>query len=94
MPAIAITDHGVAYALPDANHEREDLWNAFRKKCEAEGRGPGEYKDFFKVIYGIEGCLVNDVEDREPGVPIGKKKIRHIVLLARNDTGRGVIVKG
>ena len=88
MSAIAITDHGVAYALPDANHEREDLWNAFRKKCEAEGRGPGEYKDFFKVIYGIEGYLVNDVEDREPGVPIQKKKTRHIILLAKNDTGR------
>ena len=88
MPAVAITDHGVVHAFPDANHEREDLWRAHKKKCEKEGVDPGEYKDFFKVIYGMEGYLVNDIEDDEPEVPFAKKRTNHIILLAQNDTGR------
>lgn len=88
MPAVAITDHGVVHAFPDANHEREDLWRAHKKKCEKEGIDPGEYKDFFKVIYGMEGYLVNDIEDDEPDVPIEKKPTNHIILLAQNDAGR------
>ena len=88
MPAVAITDHGVVHAFPDANHEREDLWRAYKKKCKKEGADPGEYKDFFKVIYGMEGYLVNDIEDDEPEVPFAKKRTNHIILLAQNDTGR------
>ena len=88
MPAVAITDHGVAYALPAANHAREDLWNSWKKKCGADGKDPGKYEDFFKVIYGIEGYLVNDIEDREPDLAIQKKKTYHIILLAQNETGR------
>ncbi len=88
MPAVAITDHGVVHAFPDANHEREDLWRSYKKKCEKEGVDPGEYKDFFKVIYGMEGYLVNDIEDLEPDAPLSKKKSYHIILLAKNDVGR------
>jgi len=88
MPAVAITDHGVVHSFPDANHEREDLWKAYKKKCEKDGKDPGKYEDFFKVIYGMEGYLVNDIEDTEPGLPIQDKSSYHIVLLARNDVGR------
>lgn len=88
MPAVAITDHGVVHAFPDANHMREDLWKAHKKKCEKDGTDPGNYKDFFKVIYGMEGYLVNDIEDIEPDVPFPKKKTYHIILLAQNETGR------
>ena len=88
MPAVAITDHGVVHSFPDANHEREDLWKAHKKKCEKDGKDPGKYEDFFKVIYGMEGYLVNDIEDTEPELPIQDKSSYHIVLLARNDVGR------
>jgi len=88
MPAVAITDHGVVHSFPDANHEREDLWKIHKKKCEKEGVDPGKYSDFFKVIYGMEGYLVNDIEDNEPGVPVLEKSSYHIVLLAQNDIGR------
>lgn len=88
MPAVAITDHGVVHSFPDANHMREDLWKDHKKKCQKEGVDPGEYKDFFKVIYGVEGYLVNDVEDAEPGLSIQEKKSYHIILLAQNETGR------
>ena len=46
-PAIAITDHGVAQAFPDANHYIETL-------------APD---DLFKVIYGVEGYVVDDLTD-------------------------------
>ena len=89
MPAVAITDHGVVHAFPEANHERQDLWKAYKKSCEKDGVDPGRYEDFFKVIYGVEGYLVNDIEDDEPDVPVNKKKhTHHIILLAQNETGR------
>jgi DNA polymerase-3 subunit alpha (Gram-positive type) len=46
-PAIAITDHGVVQAFPDANHVIEKL----------------DKDDPFKVIYGVEGYVVDDLED-------------------------------
>ena len=45
--AIAITDHGVVQAFPDANHYMESL----------------DKDDPFKVIYGVEGYLVDDLTD-------------------------------
>ena len=67
MPAIAITDHGVVQAFPDANHEMEDIDGAYRKKYAAEH--PDATKDElkkvsapFKVIYGMEGYLVDDMK--------------------------------
>ena len=44
-PAIAITDHGVAQAFPDANHYIETL----------------DKDDPFKVLYGVEGYVVDDL---------------------------------
>ena len=46
-PAIAITDHGVAQAFPDANHYIETL----------------DKDDPFKVIYGVEGYVVDDLSE-------------------------------
>ena len=46
-PAIAITDHGVVQAFPDANHYIEDI----------------DKEDPFKVIYGVEAYLVDDLTD-------------------------------
>ncbi len=45
--AIAITDHGVVQAFPDANHYIEGL----------------DKDDPFKVIYGVEGYLVDDLQE-------------------------------
>ena len=45
--AIAITDHGVVQSFPDANHYIETL----------------DKEDPFKVIYGVEGYLVDDLQD-------------------------------
>ena len=45
--AIAITDHGVVQAFPDANHYIETL----------------DKDDPFKIIYGVEGYLVDDLTD-------------------------------
>ncbi len=45
--AIAITDHGVVQAFTDANHYIERL----------------EKDDSFKIIYGVEGYLVDDLKE-------------------------------
>ena len=46
-PAMAITDHGVVQSFPDANHYLETL----------------DKDDPFKVIYGVEGYLVDDLTE-------------------------------
>ncbi|MEJ8734951.1 MULTISPECIES: PolC-type DNA polymerase III [Mediterraneibacter] len=56
-PAIAITDHGVAQAFPDANHYIETLDKA----------------DPFKIIYGVEGYVVDDLT--EIAVGAGKQTL-------------------
>ena len=56
-PAVAITDHGVVQAFPEA-HE-------------------AAVKAGIKVIYGMEGYLVDD----------DIKKARHIIILAQNSIG-------
>ena len=56
-PAMAITDHGVVQAFTDANHYIESL----------------DKDDPFKVIYGVEGYLVDDLTDvavNEKGQPL------------------------
>lgn len=62
-PAIAITDHGVVQSFPDANHVWEDLWRAEKaKRKEASEENPDK-QDFFKVIYGVEAYLVDDLRE-------------------------------
>ena len=78
--AIAITDHGVVQAFPEA--------------CDAAA------KSGIKVIYGMEGYLVNDdgfydeygfgADDEIPGAYINKVKEQntyHIIILAKNTQG-------
>ena len=62
-PAIAITDHGVVQSFPDANHVWEDLWKAEKKKRQENGEEEPDKQDFFKVIYGVEAYLVDDLTD-------------------------------
>ena len=61
--AIAITDHGVLQAYPDANHVWEDLWKAEKAKRKEEGDEDPDKQDFFKVIYGVEAYLVDDLKE-------------------------------
>ena len=60
-PAIAITDQGVVQSFPDANHVWEDLWKAEKSKQKEAGEENPDKNDFFKVIYGVEAYLVDDL---------------------------------
>ncbi len=62
-PAIAITDHGVVQSFPDANHVWEDLWKAEKNKRKEAGDPDPDKQDFFKVIYGVEAYLVDDLHE-------------------------------
>ncbi len=60
--AIAITDHGVVQGFTDANHVWDDLWGDAKKKA-AETGEKLDKQDFFKIIYGVEGYLVDDLKE-------------------------------
>ena len=62
MPAIAITDHGNVQAFPDANHVRESLLSAENKQRKEKGLPPVDPQKFFKIIYGVECYLVDDLK--------------------------------
>ncbi len=62
MPAIAITDHGNVQAFPDANHMREDLLKDENKARKAQGLEALDPEKFFKVIYGVEAYIVDDLK--------------------------------
>ena len=62
-PAIAITDHGVVQAFPDANHVWEDLWKAEKARRIENGDENPDKQDFFKIIYGMEAYLVDDLQE-------------------------------
>ncbi len=62
-PAIAITDHGVVQSFPDANHEWENLWKTEKNKRKEAGEENPDSNDFFKVIYGVEAYLVDDLKE-------------------------------
>ncbi len=61
--AIAITDHGVVQAFPDANHVWEDLWKEEKAKRKEAGDKNPDKQDFFKIIYGMEAYLVDDLQE-------------------------------
>jgi len=65
MPAMAVTDHGVVQAFPDANHEMEAIDEDYRAAYAKEhpDLDKADLKKIsapFKVIYGMEGYLVDD----------------------------------
>ncbi len=62
-PAIAITDHGVVQSFPDANHVWEDLWRGEKARRKEAGEENPDPQDFFKVIYGMEAYLVDDLKE-------------------------------
>ncbi len=62
-PAIAITDHGVVQSFPDANHVWEDLWKEEKNKRIEAGDPDPDKQDFFKIIYGVEAYLVDDLHE-------------------------------
>ena len=61
--AIALTDHGVVQGFTDANHVWEDLWKAEKAKRVEAGEENPDKQDFFKIIYGVEGYLVDDLQE-------------------------------
>ncbi len=60
--AIAITDHGVVQGFTDAFHVWQDLWKAEKGRCKENGETP-DRQDFFKIIYGVEAYLVDDLKE-------------------------------
>ncbi len=69
MPAIAITDHGNIQGFPDAGHVREDLLKGENKKRSEQGLPPVDSQDFFKVLYGVECYLVDDLSKSVDPLP-------------------------
>ena len=66
-PAIAITDHGVVQAFPEANHALEAIDSQYRDQYKADHPEvtKEELKKIsapFKVIYGMEAYLVDDLK--------------------------------
>ena len=60
--AIAITDHGVVQGFTDAFHVWQDLWKAEKQKRSEAGEAP-DRQDFFKILYGVEAYLVDDLKE-------------------------------
>lgn len=61
--AIAITDHGAVQGFTDANHVWDDLWKAEKNKRKEAGDENPDKQDFFKIIYGVEAYLVDDLKE-------------------------------
>ena len=80
QPAVAITDHGVVQAFPDAAKEA--------KKQAEKGRE-------IKIIYGMEGYVFDDKDCVGEGgsIEYKKKQTNHIILLARTQEGLKNIYK-
>ena len=61
--AIAITDHGVVQSFTDANHVWDDLWKEEKGKRAEAGDPNPDKQDFFKILYGVEAYLVDDLKE-------------------------------
>lgn len=74
QPAVAITDHGVVQAFPDAANTAA--------KLEKNGKK-------IKIIYGVEGYLYPDDNawDEDGEIDLKKNGTNHIILLAKNQKG-------
>ena len=80
QPAVAITDHGVVQAFPDAAKEASKQAKMGRE---------------IKIIYGVEGYLYPDEDAMlEDGtIDIKKNRTYHIIILAKNQAGLKNIYK-
>ena len=80
QPAVAITDHGVVQAFPDAAKEAA--------KQAKKGRE-------IKIIYGVEGYLYPEegAVSEDGSIDIKKNRTYHIIILAKNQTGLKNIYK-
>ncbi len=80
QPAVAITDHGVVQSFPDA---------ASQAAKEAKAGRP------IKVIFGMEGYLIEDkgYRDEEGNIDYKKPPSYHIILLAATQEGLKNIYK-
>ncbi len=80
QPAVAITDHGVVQSFPDGAKQQA--------KEEKAGR-------HIKLIYGVEGYLIEDkgFTDEEGNIDYKKPRSYHIILLAATQEGLKNIYK-
>ena len=80
QPAVAITDHGVVQAFPDAAKEA--------KKQAEKGRP-------IKILYGMEGYVFDDSDciKEDGSIDYKKKGTNHIILLAATQEGLKNIYK-
>ena len=58
--AIAITDHGVVQAFPDAMNAYVDIYSKAKKKAKDAGEDVSDFKAPIKIIYGVEDYFIDD----------------------------------
>ncbi len=73
--AIAITDCNSVQAFPEAYITWKKLWNKYEEKCRQAGIEADKEK-FLKIIYGMEGYLINENGD-----------IYSVLILVKNQKG-------
>lgn len=80
QPAVAITDHGVVQAFPDAAKAA--------KKLKDKGKD-------IKILYGMEGYVFDDegLIDEEGNIDYKSRPTNHIILLAKTQEGMKNIYK-
>lgn len=80
QPAVAITDHGVVQAFPDAAKAA--------KKLKSKGKD-------IKIIYGMEGYVFDDAGliDENGNIDYKSRPTNHIILLAATQEGMKNIYK-